>query len=108
MSLTLKILNAGTLGAIAPLYPPGGTVVGGKTALVKNIIVTNNDSVSFATVNVYANRQGGPDYLISPKDVKIPPGGQFVCDTEISLLLDTGPDRIRGSSTLATTHYVIN
>lgn len=108
MAITLKILKAGALGPEATLYPGDG-VVAGKTALVKNIIVTNRHATVPATINLYVRQQSDPaNYLISPKDVQIPPGGQAIFDAEISLLLSTGPDRIRGAAAGGDVQYVIN
>lgn len=112
MSLNLKILGVGTLATPAtppsPLYPAGGTVQAGKMALVKSLILTNTGSGT-ATVNLYVQQQAaGTQGQISPRDLQLAPGAQFILDSEIALFLSTGPDVIRGSANPATVDYVIS
>src|ERR1051325_3624674 len=107
MALNFKILKAGALGTAATLYP-GDSTVAGKDAVVKSVIITNKHATAAATVNLYVRQQADTtDYLISPKDGQVPAGSQLLLETEVGLLLDTGPDRIRGSSSGGDVQYVI-
>jgi hypothetical protein len=60
-------------------------------------------------VNLLVNKQAGSDFQITPLNLQLPVGNQLILDTELGLLLDTGPDQIRGSAsgTGANVQYVI-
>jgi hypothetical protein len=119
MALTLQVLAQGSVntGTDTAIYPPSAAAVPGKSALVKNIILTNTGT---STVNVDAKVKmqttGGTTTArwIAPKALPIPPNGQFVIDSEICLFLSTTGSFTPDYLSLATTNgsngieYVVN
>lgn len=114
MALTLQVLGT---GVIAPagnsyVYPPGGTTVAGKSALVKNIMLTNVGS-AVATVEVkvrWTSDASNPRYC-APKNLQIPVNAQFVLDNEISLNVAAAtPDAVNVAVTGASSsiEWVVN
>lgn len=120
MSVSILNVAAGQLAAIST--PPGVIFAGSatKATIVKGIMLTNR-GVGTETVNVYLKSgvngplsASSPLYLLSPKDVKLPAGGQIILDTEITLGTGlsagvTYADQILGSTTTAATvDFVLN
>lgn len=120
--MAISILNvaAGQLGVVNS--PPSVMFAGSttKATIVKGIVLTNR-GVGTETVNIYLKpgvngllSSGTPLYLLSPKDLKLPPSGQVVLDVEITLGVGlntstTYADQILGTTTTAgTVDYILN
>lgn len=119
MALTIKNLSAGYLATST------GEILGGDTAkskLVKNIIITNNDT-SQRTITLYiklltaASPETYTEYPITPIDLAIPAKGQVVIESELTLqakTLGSSPaitraDTLTGKASVASQlTYVIN
>ncbi len=109
MALTLKLLATGQLATTAAtLYPAGGTA-STKTALVKNILLTNTDTTNAITVDLTVHPAGGTGRYVAPKSFSVPPGVQVILDAELTLNLNGTADLIKGyASTASKIDYVIN
>jgi hypothetical protein len=109
MALNLKNLASGQLGTTeAKLYgytssPPS------KSALIKNIILTNTSASATVTASIRLKPANGANlYQISPIDVSIPPKGQVVLDSEITIDL-SALDQIWGKAGAVTSvDFIIN
>ncbi len=86
MSVAIKNLGAGSITSGAPgnLSPS----LGGKSALIKMLTITNTGATA-AAVDVTFSLAGGTAYYIS-KGVVIPAGGTFLIDNEITLQFVAG------------------
>lgn len=121
--MAISILNLAAGQLVAAPSTPAGVIYSGSTSkatIVKGIVLTNR-GVGTEAVNIYLKpgssgplSASSPAYLISPKDMKVPPSGQVVLDLEVTLAtgvnaLTTYPDQLLGTtSTAATVDYVIN
>jgi hypothetical protein len=109
MALSLKNLASGQLGTTeAKLYGYTSTPPT-RSALVKNIILTNTNTTTAYTASIRLKPANGtPLYQISPVDISIPAKGQVVLDTEVTMDL-SALDQIWGKASNASTiDYIIN
>ena len=120
--MSVSILNV-ACGQLPTVTTPPGPIFAGSTTkatIVKGIVLTNRGSGT-ETVNLYLKPgSGGPLsassalYLLSPKNLQLPPSGQVIIDTEITLGVGTNAganyaDQILGSTTTgATVDFVLN
>ena len=123
MSVSILNVAAGQLGTATT--PPAVIFAGSttKATIVKGIILTNRNTTT-ETVNIYLKPgANGPlfyspssvsYFLIAPKNLQLPPSGQVVIDTEITLGIglsagQTYADQILASTTTAgQVDFVLN
>lgn len=115
MALTLKLLYVGVLsGSETAIYPVGSPPASSpKSALIKNIILTNTHTTSAATVNIKVQEKNtsATARMVSPPGLRIPPRGQVILDVQLTLLLlnpTDGPNQLRASATGGTVECVVN
>jgi hypothetical protein len=110
MALTLKNLAAGQLTVTTETKVYGYTSSPpAKSALIKNIILTNTSTSQAVTVNVRIKPANGtPLFYLAPLDISIPSKGQLVLDTEITLNLQALDQIHLKASVINVLDYVLN
>lgn len=108
MALTLKNLYADNLPTSETLLYGFASSPPSKTALVKNIIITNTNGTSVtANIKLLPANVTAKKVQISPVNVSIPPNSQVILDAEITMNLSI-LDQILGNASAANVNCIIN
>ncbi len=105
MALAIRVLGFGQLTSTTEADLSTVAVPTGKAQIVKAMRFVNTSASASIGLNVFLSHSGS-ERQISPKNVNVAPGAQYIDDTELTL--EAG-DKVRGSlSATGTVDYVIS